>query len=77
MLSLPQVRDRILEEAKEQAENEIKGNKRGFRTAKNQLHEFLHDGEDNAGAKSENSLQSKPIADLFPEATVMFADIVG
>ena len=75
------VQDRIMKDVDEEVNREA--NKplimRGNRT-KDQLQNFLkgkdaneEDAEDvNAGIK-----RSKPIADLFPEATIIFADIVG
>jgi len=59
-------------EAEEQAEAEMKAKKRGFLAPKNQLKEFLHDDEDEGErATGENMFKTKPIADLFPETTVM------
>lgn len=65
--------NRLIEEAK-QAESDSKRNRRnsGFvATASNKanLHDFLTVGE--------TSKTAKPIADLFPKTTIMFADIVG
>ena len=40
-----------------------------------QLKDFVQD--DNVLENGNSAFDSKPIADLFPEATVMFADIVG
>jgi class 3 adenylate cyclase len=44
--------------------------------AKMRLKHFLHDTPKNNNADI-NVLQSKPIADLFPHCTVLFADIAG
>jgi hypothetical protein len=61
------VQERILE----QAEN--KGQGRGVRTSQNkELSQFL--GGDYERIKKHSE---KPIADLFPETTIFFADIVG
>lgn len=67
------VQERILQDAKQQADEDIKNNKKSFFTPKHMLKEF-------AGAQEEDALEapsSAPIADLFPEATIMFADLVG
>ena len=77
------VRDRIMKEAEEQVEAEMamaKGGKRRFGIAqKTQLKSFLNEGahteKDQAAAGV--AFAGKPIADLFPSATVMFADIAG
>ena len=72
------VRARIMKEAEEQVEAEL-AEKRGykhFRVApKNQLKSFLSDGKDKEN--SPVAFAGKPIADLFPSATVMFGDISG
>jgi class 3 adenylate cyclase len=44
--------------------------------AKLRLKSFLHDGPA-SGAPDSYVLQTKPIADLFPHCTVLFADIAG
>lgn len=70
------IRDRIMKEAEEQMEAEMDSNKkrRFGTTQKTQLRSFLSDdGEKVAGV----AFAGKPIADLFPSATVMFADIAG
>jgi class 3 adenylate cyclase len=59
------VRDRLL------ADEEV--GKKGFKPTKAKLKNFLNDGDmDNNGQQG-----SAPIADLFLECTVMFADIAG
>jgi len=66
-----QVRDRILQDAKEQAEQDMQMNKRGsvFNLgAKSQLKDFLDEG---AVTEKLQAYDSKPIADLFPNVTVM------
>jgi hypothetical protein len=68
------VRDRILKDAEEQAEQDMLNNKKGFFGAapKNRLKTFLD--EDNvAGAQA---FDTKPIADLFPSHYNVW-DIVG
>lgn len=74
------VRDRILDE---QAEGIIEKKKKAnqtsaFTTGKSELKNYLADGygDGNLG-EALSAFDSKPIADLFPEATVMFADIAG
>jgi class 3 adenylate cyclase len=70
------IQKRIMEEAEEQAakENEKGKNRFGF-AAKSQLKDFLSDGT--ALETGESAFKTKPIADLFPETTIIFADIVG
>lgn len=64
------VQERILQEAEEESAP-IVSRFRGNRT-KDQLRNFLSDEE--PGASTKIGLKSKPIADLFPEATVIFAE---
>lgn len=67
------VQERILQEA----ETDEKTNTPRFRTnrTKDQLRSFLNDAEDDGIATSGASgFKSRPIADLFPEATVIFAE---
>ena len=74
------VRDRIMKEAEEQVEAEMANGKRRFGTAqKTQLKSFLNEGAhmDKDQAAAGVAFAGKPIADLFPSATVMFADIAG
>ncbi|GAX15863.1 hypothetical protein FisN_2Lu430 [Fistulifera solaris] len=68
------VRDRILKEADEQIQVQMNKKSFGF-GAKAQLKDFVQD--DNVLENGNSAFDSKPIADLFPDATVMFADIVG
>ena len=71
------VRDRILRGAADELADELKksSNKKWGTPSKMQLKAFTNeeDERDQVG----NAFGSKPIADLFPEATVMFADIAG
>jgi hypothetical protein len=60
------VRDRLMGETSEDGKKE----KKGFISQNNRLKSFLNDGD-------ENGEEAKPIADLFPYATVLFADIAG
>ena len=67
------VQDRIMAEVNEDA---CFG--RNGRHEKSQLKEFLNmDQPERDDHVSWNSFKSRPIADLFPETTVMFADIAG
>jgi hypothetical protein len=62
--------DRVLQEAENETENrEIKKNKK--------LRDVLGDAEAGLEAGPANSLVSKPIADLFTDVTIMFADVVS
>jgi class 3 adenylate cyclase len=72
------IQKRIMEEAEEQAamENDKVKNKFGF-GAKSQLRDFLTPDGSSALETGESAFKTKPIADLFPETTIMFADIVG
>jgi len=71
------VRDRIMKDTEEQDRKakEDSSKKSGFfnEAAKRRLKSFL----DEEGGDGGEFFNSKPIADLFPAATVLFADIVG
>jgi class 3 adenylate cyclase len=69
------VRDRVMQEAEEQAERYM-GNTTMFASANKRLKNFLEDGPGDSG-KQDGIFLTKPIADLFPETTLMFADMVG
>ena len=57
----------------EEAENQKRSN-----TGKAGLRKYLSDGNDAPQKESDGSKAgTKPIADLFPDATIMFADIAG
>lgn len=79
------VRDRILQEAEEQAEQEEQQHspKRGGFALGNRalLRDFLKDADEGGSTKpaagASKLAVSRPIADLFPETTVCFADLVG
>jgi class 3 adenylate cyclase len=60
------VRDRLFPEHERNRRN------RGEQGNKSRLKNFLTDGEDN-----DFLVESKPIADLFPETTILFADVAG
>ena len=69
----------VEEEVKQEEQGKGAGRFRGNRT-KDQLRTFLTDGTDQKEQEQfekHSSLKSKPIADLFPEATIIFADLVG
>ena len=68
------VRDRILQDAEEQVEREMKSNSRV--AAKHHLQNFLEHEPKEAG-NGKKVFATKPIADLFPETTIMFGDLVG
>jgi class 3 adenylate cyclase len=73
------VQQRMMREAEKQAEKEKNRRRIGFGMApKSQLKNFLED-EDHTESPSAGELihKTKPIADLFPNTTIMFADIVG
>lgn len=61
-----EVKDRLLQE-KKQRDSAAK--------PLDNLKQFLND--DDGSMKAEDVYRSKPIADLFPETTVFFADLVG
>lgn len=65
------VEEGVKQEEKSKAASRFRGNR-----TKDQLRNFLDDGTSMPEEKH-TSLKSKPIADLFPEATVIFADLVG
>jgi class 3 adenylate cyclase len=76
------VRDRLYEEAKQKQEEKEKA-KSDWRAApdksnfldtnKNRMKNFMVDG----GTSDQGGRKSEPIADLFPNTTVLFADISG
>lgn len=69
------VRDRVIKQAEEQAERDM-GNTDVFHSNKNRLKNFLEDRPGEFG-KHGGAFSDKAIADLFPETTLMFADMVG
>ena len=71
------VKDRILQEAEEQAKQEMHGNKRSIFGAKQMLKDFAWSTEHSEAASGNTIDDTAPIADLFPEATIIFADLVG
>lgn len=58
------------------AESETEHSERTKHTKKRNLNTFLIDDQSNPNRK-QDPLDSKPIADLFPHTTIMFADISG
>jgi class 3 adenylate cyclase len=71
-----EVGKRMLKEAEEKHEQFGRAKKDA---AKNQLKSFLagSEGSQQMGVGGVSTFKSKPIAELFPEVTIMFADIVG
>ena len=69
-----EVQDRIMEQAEHEALLGAQAKKPAGRNAKSQMQAFFSEG---ACASDAPRPKSKPIADLFPEATIMFGDIVG
>jgi class 3 adenylate cyclase len=67
------VRDRLFAEAKAE---EDKQNGRWL-APKSGLKNFLIEGEGTKKTDDDLFFKTKPIADLFPETTIMFADLVG
>ena len=75
------VQQRILDDANEQALKEQRAKSRlanGFR-GKSQLKDFLDgdNGDEEEARDKDVAFTTRPIADLFPETTVLFADIAG
>lgn len=68
------VRDRIFKDVEEQGEEDFKKSKSTVygEAPKAQLRDFLQDNDE-----ERTPFETKPIADLFPSATIMFADMVG
>jgi len=77
------VRDRIMKDTEEKnVKNSLVENKKNSsffaEAAKRKLKSFLDEDHCDGGCDGEDiMIRSKPIADLFPAATVLFADIVG
>ena len=70
------VQERILQEADGGKDNQTFTPRFRTNRTKDQLRSFLNDAEDDPAGNSaaKLSLKSRPIADLFPEATVIFAE---
>jgi hypothetical protein len=67
------VRDRILKDAEEQAEQDMLNNKKGF-VLHRRTGSRLSSTKTMAGAQA---FDTKPIADLFPHTTVMFGILLA
>lgn len=67
------VQERIMEQAEEQAREEANNRRFGFGQS-NKLKAFLTEEESPDRAKPD-MFGTKPIADLFPEVTIMFCDV--
>lgn len=65
------IQQRIMQEAEDQAVLEGKQKKMFGFAPKSQLQDFLADGTQE---ESHTNLKSKPIADLFPDVTIMFGE---
>lgn len=72
-----QVQQRILEDAEEQAKEKQQKTWAFGLAPKSRMKDFLSGGNEFSEHKSQGVTKSKPIADLFPSATIMFADLVG
>jgi class 3 adenylate cyclase len=69
------VQKRMMADAAAEIDNQGKNTGTSF-SGKAQLKNYL--GDDDGGKPEENSIfNTKPIADFFPETTIMFGDIVG
>lgn len=70
------IRDRLLQNAEEEAKLDVKNKRKlTFGAApKTELKNFLAEGQEKDGTYV---FETKPIADLFPSTTIMFADIAG
>jgi class 3 adenylate cyclase len=78
------VRARLYEEAEEKAKQKISSKLAGVQAPQSQLKDFLNGSDSNgkvvdfANEEDElNFFKSKPIAELFPNTTIMFGDIAG
>ena len=81
-----EIRDRLFQQQNEEPNNKGSSGKNGVfdaTTSKFRQRNFLEDEEDDeaqtggANHSSPDMYDTKPIADLFPNTTVMFADIAG
>jgi class 3 adenylate cyclase len=68
------VRDRMFKDAEEQAERDVMNKTKmgAHASGKNRLKDYLDEADEGG-----QGLQTKPIADLFQNTTIMFADIKG
>lgn len=71
------VRDRIMQEAEEDVFEDVQQKWKSEATGKSRLKSYLADGFTGEEKEDYITKRSKPIADLFTDVTVMFADIVG
>jgi class 3 adenylate cyclase len=71
------IRDRILKDAEDQAQRELDKNEPRNLLSHRRQSKSLSDFFDGEPESQTNGLDTKPIADLFPETTIMFADLVG
>ena len=75
------VRDRIMEDAQDEVKQRMSERSSHSRHSRHSRHSSLSRRSSmrriQEERKEREKVRSKPIADLFPEATVLFADIVG
>ena len=72
------VRDRLFRKKGKKEKRETK--KKGYEPTKAKMRNFLSDGSTDGGDMDmmmDPDTDDRPIADLFPETTVMFGDIAG
>eukprot|EP00977_Amphora_coffeiformis_P006818 scaffold1498_cov163-Amphora_coffeaeformis.AAC.10 len=67
------VQKRIIEEKQERERNNLNASRSNL-APKSELKSMMSKGDEKSGVEN---YKGKPIADLFPETTIMFADIVG
>jgi hypothetical protein len=73
------VRDRLFKKEQEKNKNK-KDKKKGYQPNNTKMKNFLSDASTDGGdmdMMDHDEFDDRPIADLFPETTVMFADIAG
>jgi Adenylate and Guanylate cyclase catalytic domain len=71
------VRDRLYPEGHDTGAKKNKRNACRPETAKGKLQSFLRDGKTSPGGEGFTPLTNSPIAELYPDTTVIFADIAG
>ena len=70
------VQDRIMEQVDQEVD--AQNNKKNFAFGQSKkLKAFLTEDNGEVSGKASQTFGSKPIADLFPNCTVLFADIAG
>jgi Adenylate and Guanylate cyclase catalytic domain len=71
------VRDRLYPAAHDTRAKKNQSNVCRPETAKGKLQSFLREGKTSSGNEGFTPLSSSPIAELYPDTTVLFADIAG